>query len=329
MERPDPGLPGDFGALVICCIEYAVTLIRTLFAGGAFFMKLLQLLHYIVRHPLNHADRSAAIARFMRWQIASRILGQPAVLPFINETRLLVRKGMTGATGNWYAGLHECADMAFVLHALRPGDLFVDIGANVGSYTVLAAGAAQADAIAVEPIPSTFSDLTDNILLNALTDRVELQCCGVSDSAGTLVFTAGLDTMNRLARPDDTGATAEVPVITLDELCATRTPQVLKIDVEGHELAVLDGGPVILADPALEAVVMETNGSGEAYGHSDDELLERMKTAGFTPCSYNWRQRKLQPVERGKQNTIFVRAPDKLSARCTAAPQFRLINGTI
>ena len=45
--------------------------------------------------------------------------------------------GMTGATGNVYCGLHEFEDMALVLHALRPRDLFVDVGANVGSYTVL------------------------------------------------------------------------------------------------------------------------------------------------------------------------------------------------
>lgn len=47
---------------------------------------------------------------------------------------------MTGATGNWYCGLQEYEDMSFVLHALRPGDLFVDVGANIGSYSILAAG---------------------------------------------------------------------------------------------------------------------------------------------------------------------------------------------
>jgi hypothetical protein len=41
-------------------------------------------------------------------------------------------------SGNIYAGLHEFGDMAFVLHFLRAGDLFADVGANIGSYTVLA-----------------------------------------------------------------------------------------------------------------------------------------------------------------------------------------------
>lgn len=292
-------------------------------------MNLLKLLGYIVCHPLNRVGRAAAVSRFVRWQLASRILGHPAVLPFVNDTRLLVRRGMTGATGNWYAGLHECPDMAFVLHALRPGDLFVDIGANVGSYTVLAAGTALADVIAVEPVPSTFAGLVDNIALNALGKRAELRCCGISASPGTLTFTAGLDTMNRVARAEDCGATVSVPVTTLDELCGARTPVVIKIDVEGHELAVLDGAKSVLANPGVQAVVMETNGSGGRYGHSDQELVERMRAAGFTPCCYDWQKRELQAVERGGQNTIFARMPEDLSQRCQAAPQFRLVNGTI
>jgi hypothetical protein len=64
----------------------------------------------------------------------------PVVVPFVGDTRLLVARGMRGATGNVYVGLHEFEEMAFALHALRPSSRFIDVGANVGSYTVLAAG---------------------------------------------------------------------------------------------------------------------------------------------------------------------------------------------
>jgi len=62
----------------------------------------------------------------------------PIALPFVGGSVLLAIRGMTGASGNWYCGLAEFEDMALVLHALRPGELFVDIGANVGAYSVLA-----------------------------------------------------------------------------------------------------------------------------------------------------------------------------------------------
>ena len=73
---------------------------------------------------------------------------------------------MTGATGNIYAGLHEFNDMAFCLHLLRSGDLFVDVGANIGSYTVLASKVAGANSITLEPVPQTFERLKRNVNIN-------------------------------------------------------------------------------------------------------------------------------------------------------------------
>jgi hypothetical protein len=100
-------------------------------------MGLLNTLRFIVEHPLNSGKRLASLRRFAAWQIGSRLVPGPVVVEFVGGTRLLVAPGQTGATGNLYAGLHELPEMAFVLHLLRPGDLFVDIGANIGSYTPL------------------------------------------------------------------------------------------------------------------------------------------------------------------------------------------------
>ena len=82
---------------------------------------------------------------------------------------------MTGVTGNIYAGLHEFADMAFVLHFLRAGDLFADVGANVGSYTILASGVVGCRTVAFEPDPVTAAALERNINLNKIAERVELR----------------------------------------------------------------------------------------------------------------------------------------------------------
>ena len=75
--------------------------------------------------------------------------------PWIGGQRLSIRRGMRGATGNIYVGLHEFADMMLTLNFLREGDLFLDIGANVGSYTVLASGICRAVTWAFEPDPGT------------------------------------------------------------------------------------------------------------------------------------------------------------------------------
>ena len=203
---------------------------------------LYRLLSFTLRHPLNRHKKMAALSRVVRWQLASRFLPGECALPFVNQTKLFVKRGMTGATGNWYCGLHEEAEMAFVLHALRPSDLFVDVGANIGSYTVLAAGAVGADVITVEPVPSTFGSLRRNVWLNDLDQRVQCVNAGLGEAEGELHFTAGQDTTNHVLAPGESTESVPVRVMRLDDLCATRIPAMIKIDVEGYEQAVIARG---------------------------------------------------------------------------------------
>jgi hypothetical protein len=118
---------------------------------------------FLWSHPIGQKNRLATFYRWAHWQTLSRIHGGDLIVPFVDNARLAVRRGMTGATGNIYCGLHEVEDMAFKMHLLQPDDLFVDIGANIGSYTILAAVACQARVESVEPIRATFDRLVDNI----------------------------------------------------------------------------------------------------------------------------------------------------------------------
>jgi hypothetical protein len=130
-------------------------------------------LRFIVGHPLNRDGRTRALGRFLRWQFTTRLSPKPVAFPFVDDMRFLAERGMTGASGNFYCGLHESEDMAFVLHLLRPGDVFYDVGANVGSYTLLAA-TAGARVHAFEPSPPTAARLRRNVALNALEERVQV-----------------------------------------------------------------------------------------------------------------------------------------------------------
>jgi hypothetical protein len=114
-------------------------------------MSLFSTLRYILLHPLNKDTKWTALKRYVKWQIGSRLVPGAVLVPFVNDTVLAVSPGMTGATQYVYTGLNDFEDCAFLLHLLRTGDLFVDIGANVGVYTVLAAGVVGTDAIAIEP----------------------------------------------------------------------------------------------------------------------------------------------------------------------------------
>ena len=294
-----------------------------------FSTQLFRLLQYVWRHPLNAGHRSAAIWRLVRWQIASRLMDGPIALPYVEDTFLFASRGMTGATGNWYCGLHEVSEMAFVLHLIRPGEHFADVGANIGSYSILAAGGAQARVTAIEPIPATVVHLQRNVDLNGLNSKINVRQQGLSNTGGKIRFTRDLDTVNHVVAAGEDCATIEVEVRTMDEIFEGDAPALLKIDVEGHELAVLEGGSKTLSQADLLAVILETNGSGGRYGVGDVELMRRMESHGFSPFVYDPFSRRLLESSGTELNTIFVRDRLEVERRTQGAKRFRLLNGSI
>ncbi|MGE0188365.1 MAG: FkbM family methyltransferase [Steroidobacteraceae bacterium] len=293
-------------------------------------MTILNTLNFVVSHPLNCNQKFAALQRFAKWQIGSRLISGAVLYEWINGARFLVRSGDTGLTGNIYAGLHEFPDMAFVLHMLRPTDLFIDAGANVGSYTILACAAAGARGIAFEPVPKTYARLLENVRLNNLEARTSIHNAGLGKSRGKLAFTASLDTMNHaLAEGEYADEKIEVELITLDETVVINAPTMIKIDVEGYEIPVIEGAQRTLGNPFLKSVIMELNGSGSRYGYDEEDILRTMLRYGFEPYSYEPFSRKLIYLNGKNQasgNTIFVRDTALVNERVRSAQRIK-ING--
>lgn len=276
-----------------------------------------QTLSYIASHPLNRGRRAGAIGRFVRWQMGSRLLGQPCLLPMGGGGVLVARRGDSGATGNFYCGLHEYPDMLFVAHALRAGDLFLDIGSNVGSYTVLAARGRGARVVACEPVGTTFDRLRQNVGVNLVTDLVDARRVAVGEARGVVMMTTGLDTVNHVTTDAREGAAEQVEVTTLDDLAPAGEARLIKIDVEGFELNVLRGGQRVLGEPGLLGVVIELNGSGARYGVKDEEVDRELRRHGFVPCDYDPASRRVRRLETFSTsgNTIYVRDGAALADR--------------
>jgi len=282
-------------------------------------------LRWIWNHPLARRNRPAAFARFLRWQFGSRLVGGAVAHPFVGTSRLLVTPGLTGATGNVYAGLHEFVDMGFVLHALRPGDLFVDVGANVGSYTVLAA-TTGAHVVAFEPVAATFARLAENVRLNGFDARVRLHNAGVGRMASTLRFSDDLDTMNHVLPPDaPAGTGVRVASHALDGVLDGARPLVVKIDVEGWEAEVLAGATGLLGGDDPRAFLVELNGSDGRYGYAGTATHDGLLARGFIPVAYDPLTRTLQPLQTGEpthENGLYIRDLPFFQERTRTAPTY-------
>ncbi|MBI1399408.1 FkbM family methyltransferase [Hyphomonas sp.] len=276
---------------------------------------MIRTISFITSHPLTRDRPLAAIARFVRWQIESRFK-RDVIFDWVEGAKLVVRNGMTGATGNIYCGLHEFADMGFLLHFLRPGDLFVDVGANIGSYTILASAVCGAGSIAIEPDPNTMKALKENIAINDLGPKVVPIEAAMGRKAGHVRFTVGRDTVNRVANDSDLNVQV-VKVECLDDLLQDRAPAFIKLDVEGFEADVIAGASRTLMAPSLLAI--ETEGR-------QTEVVESLKRAGFEEYSYEPWSRTLSRSEGQSSNALFLRNRDQVSQRLLSA-QKRIILG--
>jgi len=291
-------------------------------------MSLHKTLQFITQHPLTADKPISAIIRFVGWQIRSRVKKGPFILPFIQNTRLWMQRGWTGVTGNLYTGLHEYEDMGFLLHFLREEDVFADVGANMGSYTILASGVSKAFTYSFEPAPFSYDRLLANIQLNGIEERVQAINAAVGSLPGELQFTTDEDTTNHILSVTEENGMC-VPVVTLD-MAMDKCPSLIKIDVEGYETEVLNGAKNLLLNQNLKAIIIELNGSGARYGYDENAIKQQLTQAGFLPYQYKPQSRKLQNLTTfSTQNTIYCRDLAYVQDRLDKAPVISILHKTI
>jgi FkbM family methyltransferase len=247
----------------------------------------------IARHPANKGGRVAAERRAIEWHWRTRDGGDAveAIVTVDGRTRLVARPHQFSAVWTIYDGVHEWEELQFCLSYLRPGDHFVDVGANVGVFSTLVGTRIPGVRItAVEPFPPVREDLVANLALNELS--IDVVDSAVSDADGSATFEVlDRDVLNRLA-PDDGrggvggsggGTSITVPVTTLDELVGGDPPALIKVDVEGSELLVMKGARRLLIDAATGPVLLfEHAGYCAHFGITPAEVRAFLTEVGYS-----------------------------------------------
>jgi FkbM family methyltransferase len=219
---------------------------------------------------LSAISSDSRIGHLLRMPL--RLLPRGVVLP-VNQGPLRGRKWISGASdhGCWL-GSYEYRKQRLFATLVSQGDTAFDIGANVGFYTLLASVQAgpKGAVVAFEPLPRNVELLERHLRLNAL-DNVTVMNAAVGNRMGTVRFAPHLHS-NSMGQIDENGS-LEVPLVSLDGLMESGSiavPSVVKIDVEGAEYDVLQGGAQLLAR-AQPVILLATHGA-EVHSNCCDLL---------------------------------------------------------
>lgn len=185
----------------------------------------------------------------------------------------------------------EKKERDYVMSMLNIGDIFVDVGSNIGLFSLSASKKVgeTGKVICFEPAPTTFNRLLENININSL-NNLDVRNIGLSDEQGELKFHLykdGYDAWNSFAKDENLNYddAINVPISTLDhelESIDKSKIKVIKIDVEGWEKFVLLGGRefFINFDPIVMMEFTDTNTFNAGYGIH--ELYDMMANWGYS-----------------------------------------------
>jgi FkbM family methyltransferase len=285
----------------------------------------LALKHYLARAFVSALPSDVGLWRLKRFLPACPDPSRPIIRKLRGyPLQLTFKPGTYLGWHIYYRGVYEEGVLRTCAGLLRDGMSFVDVGANVGLYSVIAASVvgSRGSVIAFEPQPELAKMIEENARLNRL-DNIIVKNCALGASSGEA-------SLYQVSRTNDGAATLQVgsgeahygepltvPVRRLSEMLQEHgiaNVGGIKIDVEGAELQVLEGFADSLAAAPPEFILVECIDKHlRRFGGTRDALLSFLWQAGYQlACRYRSRWRRLTEPE---DHDRFGCSPDVLAVR--------------
>jgi FkbM family methyltransferase len=224
----------------------------------------------------------------------------------------------------YYFGTYERKESAHIRRILRPGDVFWDIGANIGYYTLMGAACVgpEGRVVAFEPFPPAWERLQRNVHLNSF-GQITCVNAAVSSAAGnaSLFFERNIpDGVASLAAGESQKSSVACTTLTLDGFVSEfdeRLPTLVKADVEGSERADLMGAVQILSSRRPTMLLMEMKeGNLARHRTSRAEIQEIMVRLGFAAFELKGRRWvACRDVRQAQNRNVFWMNPSDAAHR--------------
>ena len=266
-------------------------------------------LKVLMDHPATRQRPLRVLGRVAKWELLRSMNGYVSV-PFDGDSEILVASSDGSGRLLYYFEDYEGHILEVLDRVLPACRLFVDVGANVGLLSLFVAKRLRGDGrvVAFEPNPDAARRFRYN--LDGF-EQVELRQRGVGARRERAAFLVGSNTAEGGIMKEPGGeASFEVEVDALDDVF-DETIDFLKVDVEGHELEVLEGAERLMASGRVRALVLET-----AYLPDRSAFLEILGRHGFRP--FDIRGEGLVPIDTpeaiGHDTFAFGPTGDELMA---------------
>jgi FkbM family methyltransferase len=274
-------------------------------------------LSYIWSHPNCQQQRTESILKFVGWQFYKRITGRFVDLQLIPGVTIRCHPDSRSSAAVLYCGLYDYNEMNFLLRYLHADDSFIDVGANIGVYTLLAASIIQSGSIySFEALPKNYERLKENLQLNQFR-QVKPYAIAISDHSGSVALNIAEGDSMPFITSVVTNSTVTVPTDTLNHLLKTQPYMSLtlgKMDIEGAEILALKGSTSLLQKQKPPVWILEINDAVNNFGYQRQDIPDFLKEYGYSLYTYNADSNQIFPItlEEQQGNNVLAIADSSI-----------------
>jgi FkbM family methyltransferase len=232
-------------------------------------MKIFNSVLIILNHPNNNNNKINTILRLIWWKLNQLFFKFPAIIELTSGVKCICYPNSSFGSLIVYTQLPEYLEMTFLKRYLSDDSVFIDVGAGIGDFSLIAASKINKGRIfSFEPVKESYNRFIENIRINGFDNKIELIKKVISDKNGYISFSE--EKVNEISHINlDQKNKNKRKTLSLDSfLLKNNLPVVdlIKIDVEGAESMVLSGLSKSFKKNKIKLMIIELNNNSSAFG---------------------------------------------------------------
>lgn len=243
--------------------------------------QLIRSLKLVFLHPLNRNKPLNTFLRILWWKINQLVFHLPVILQITPNRKCVCYPDSSYGGLFVYLGMPEYEGNKYILNNLKPNDIFIDVGACIGDYSLFASSVITKGHIYVfEPFNKSIEMFEENIRLNDIKN-ISIFKGVASDKNGYEYLSIEKESeINHIVHEKNRYRGIKVPAITLDRYITENNIKhvaILKIDVEGSEMKVLKGAGKSIRNRKIKKILIELNKNNQFFGTSNQKIIAWLK----------------------------------------------------